>query len=273
MTFSTGSSPTSAFTVERRRAQVPDDRILAAARAAPAARGFAEALRQAARGGGYGLIAEIKKASPSKGLIREDFDPAALARAYAAGGATCLSVLTDGPYFQGSDGFLGQARDAGRLPVLRKDFMIEPYQIAEIQGARRRLRPVDHGGARRRTGPPRSPRRARGAGYGRAVRGPRQGRNGACEGPGSRTGGDQQQRSPDLRRRSGDDRDPRPARARRTPSSSARAACPRRGTFRRLSAAGVNCFLVGESLMRADDVARATSELLAPVEAGADAAA
>lgn len=117
--------------VAERRTRYSLSDMEAQARAQSPPRGFASALARAAASGRHPLIAEIKKASPSKGLIRADFDPATLARAYETGGAACLSVLTDAPSFQGTDSYLQSARDVCGLPVLRKDFMIDSWQIAE----------------------------------------------------------------------------------------------------------------------------------------------
>ena len=117
---------------QRSRVRPLEELRTRATRQAPA-RGFVRAIERKLAAGDAAVIAEVKKASPSKGLIRKDFDPAAIARSYEAGGAACLSVLTDVDFFQGSNAYLGEARAACSLPVIRKDFIIDPYQVYEAR--------------------------------------------------------------------------------------------------------------------------------------------
>ena len=119
--------------IDARRARVSENELVARLRGAPRLRGFADALRTKIASGRPAVIAEVKKASPSKGVMRPDFHPDAIAASYAAGGAACLSVLTDVDFFQGADEHLQQARDACALPALRKDFTIDAYQVYEAR--------------------------------------------------------------------------------------------------------------------------------------------
>ncbi|OOG49391.1 indole-3-glycerol-phosphate synthase [Rhodanobacter sp. C06] len=119
--------------VAERQSRLPLAELAARITDLPETRGFAAAIEAKISAGQPAVIAEVKKASPSKGVIRADFDPAAIAKSYAKGGAACLSVLTDSDFFQGSEAFLQQARDACTLPVLRKDFIIDPYQVHEAR--------------------------------------------------------------------------------------------------------------------------------------------
>ncbi|GAA4854247.1 indole-3-glycerol phosphate synthase TrpC [Luteimonas vadosa] len=119
--------------IAERLARTPMRELQALVAEASPARGFAAAIEARIASGEPAVIAEVKKASPSKGVIREEFDPAAIARSYEAGGAACLSVLTDTDFFQGEDDFLHQARGACNLPVLRKDFTVDPYQVVEAR--------------------------------------------------------------------------------------------------------------------------------------------
>ena len=119
--------------IETRQQAVPIEQLRSIAEEAPPVRGFQRALQQKLTNGESAVIAEVKKASPSKGVIREDFDPVQIARSYEKGGAACLSVLTDEDFFQGHDDYLIAARKACNLPVIRKDFIIDPYQVYEAR--------------------------------------------------------------------------------------------------------------------------------------------
>lgn len=248
-----------ALVAERKRTR-PLAEVERAAAAASPPRGFAAALRQAAAGG-YGLIAEIKRASPSKGLIRADFDPPSLARAYAAGGATCLSVLTDTPWFQGDDAYLTAARTAVPLPVLRKDFLLEPYQVVEARALGADavlviLAAVDDAcaGALMAT--------AAGLGMDALVEVHDEAEMARAAALGATLIGINNRNLATLKVDLATSE-------RLVPLAPAgctlvgESGLASRGDLDRLAAAGIRCFLVGESLMRKDDVEAATRALLA----------
>ena len=250
----------------REGARSPPAEIERRARAAPPPRGFAAAIERHLAAGRPALIAEIKKASPSKGLIRADFDPPALARAYAEGGATCLSVLTDAPSFQGAPEYLTAAREASGLPALRKDFMFEPYQVCEARALGRRLHPRHHGERRRRRGARARSTTAHGLGMDVLVEVHDEAELDRALPLDTRLDRHQQpQPAGPSRPRSTMTERARAAACPRTASSSARAASSRTPTSSGCRAPASRAFLVGESLMRQADVAAATRA--APVRA------
>jgi len=249
--------------VAARKKIQPLETVEAAAGEAAPPRGFIAALKSALDAGGYGLIAEIKRASPSKGLIREDFDPAALARATQAGGAACLSVLTD-VHFEGKDADLIAARSAVDLPVLRKDFIIDPYQIAETRALGADCVLLIMAAL---TDPQAGELESAAAGFGLDVLIEVHDRDELARAL--------KLKSPLIGINNRDlvtfgvdlsvtesllDEIP----ADKTVVGESGISTPE--DLARLSKAGVNCFLVGESLMREDDVEAATRALLSPAE-------